>query len=638
VRGIWRRTTREEYRKEAPAWETVLDLDALGAAEGESWVWGGYSLLDEGPGKPRDLALVKLSRGGADAQVVREFSLADKAFIPPDQGGFFVPEAKSDVKYKSRDVIFVGTDFGPGSLTDSGYPRTAREWTRGTPLEQAPMVYEGQQQDVAAFVARSHERRGYVYDWQGRSITFYTSEYFLRVAERPDGPGSSEFTKLEVPEDASVGTFADQLLLFLRSEYKVSSGTFPAGSLLATPLEPFLVEPSGAAWTPLFVPSETVSLDDYSCTKNLVVLQLLDKVKSRLEAWRYSEDGSWLPASGSAQGAVADIAAVGVSAVASRESDEAWLVRSSFLEPSALYLRDLGAAEALEEPFAGGAERLKSLPHFFQSEGLEARQFEATSADGTKVPYFQVGRPGASGPTLLYGYGGFEVSLTPSYAATVGAAWLEAGGTFVEANIRGGGEFGPAWHQAALKEKRHRAYEDFEAVAKDLVGRGVTTADRLGIMGGSNGGLLVGNMLARSPELFGAVVCQVPLLDMSKYHKLLAGASWMAEYGDPDDPKQWEFIRGFSPYHTLKPGARYPPALFTTSTRDDRVHPGHARKMVRRLLEEVPGADEVYYYENIEGGHGGAADNRQRAFMKTLEYTFLWDALSRAGEQAPAKS
>ena len=272
----------------------------------------------------------------------------------------------------------------------------------------------------------------------------------------------------------------------------------------------------------------------------------------------------------------------------------------------------------------GPGERLKQLPAFFSADGLRVSQHEAVSADGTRVPYFEVARRDLSRdarhPTLLYGYGGFEVSMLPSYSASVGAAWLEPGGVYVLANIRGGGEFGPRWHQAALKANRHKAYEDFIAVAEDLIRRGVTRPAQLGIMGGSNGGLLMGNMLTRRPDLFGAIVCQVPLLDMRQYHTLLAGASWMGEYGNPDDPAEWEFIRTFSPYHNVREGVTYPPTLFTTSTRDDRVHPGHARKMVARMLEQ---RHDVLYYENIEGGHAGAADNRQAAFMSALAWTFL---------------
>jgi prolyl oligopeptidase len=362
--------------------------------------------------------------------------------------------------------------------------------------------------------------------------------------------------------------------------------------------------------------------------------QVLDDVKCELRFWRYTfpegaaTGGKW-KLERTHRGA--GVEQLGARASDANSGDEIWITSTSYTSPTTYARAEASAPQK--------AEVLKALPSFFDASGLHVQQFFATSTDGTKVPYFLVSKKAmkldGSTPTLLYGYGGFEISLTPQYIATVGVGWLEQGGAYVQANIRGGGEYGPQWHQAALKEKRHKAYEDFEAVAKDLVARGVTSAARLGCHGGSNGGLLTGNMLVRSPELFGAIVCQVPLLDMRRFNKLLAGASWMGEYGDPDDPKQWEFVQKYSPYHRLGRGVTYPPILFTTSTRDDRVHPGHARKMVKKMSELQ--AASVYYYENVEGGHGGAADNKQRAFMSTLIYSFLAKTL-RDGEIQPAAS
>lgn len=288
---------------------------------------------------------------------------------------------------------------------------------------------------------------------------------------------------------------------------------------------------------------------------------------------------------------------------------------TDFLTPTSLYYGEIGR---------GAPEKLKSLPGFFETEGLAVSQHEAKSKDGTRVPYFQVSakaiKLNGENPTVLYGYGGFEVSMTPSYSAGIGEAWLEKGGVWVVANIRGGGEFGPKWHQAALKANRNKAYEDFIAVAEDLIARRLTSTPHLGIMGGSNGGLLMGNMLTLRPDLFGAIVCQVPLLDMRRYHTLLAGASWMGEYGDPDKAEEWAFLQKYSPYHNVRKDVKYPRTLFTTSTRDDRVHPGHARKMVAKMKDQ---GHDVLYYENIEGGHGGAANNEQRAFMSALAWTFF---------------
>ncbi len=592
-RGLWRRTTLAEYRKAAPAWETVIDLDALGQAEGENWVWHGAACLQ--PAYRR--CLVSLSRGGADADVVREFDLETRRFVP---GGFTLPEAKSNVAWRDDDAIFVGTDFGPGSMTTSGYPRLVRLWRRGTPLDQAETVYEGRPDDVWAYGWRDLTR-GFEREFVARGITFYSNEMFLRR----DGA----LHRIPKPDDANASVFREWLLLELRSDWTVAGRTYPAGALVATRFDEFLA--GGRAIEVLFTPTERKSLAGFSVTRHHVIVNELDNVRNRLYVltWR---GGAWhrAPLPG-----VPAFGAVGVSAVDPEDSDAYFLTVTDFLTPTSLAYGTVGG---------GAAERLKQLPAYFDSDGLEVSQHEAVSADGTRIPYFQVARRDLSldgeHPTLLYGYGGFEVSMLPSYSASVGAAWLEQGGVYVLANIRGGGEFGPRWHQAALKASRHKAYEDFIAVAEDLLHRGVTRPRRLGIMGGSNGGLLMGNMLTLRPDLFGAIVCQVPLLDMRQYHTLLAGASWMGEYGNPDDPAEWEFIRTFSPYHNVREGVAYPPTLFTTSTRDDRVHPGHARKMVARMLAQH---HDVLYYENIEGGHAGAADNRQAAFMSALAWTFL---------------
>ena len=374
--------------------------------------------------------------------------------------------------------------------------------------------------------------------------------------------------------------------------------------------------------TVLFEPTDTCSLEARSATKNYLILSALDNVVTELRFWRYdaaATGAAWtLERTYRAEG----LDNPGVSAVDSQTDDKIWYTSSGYLQPTSLALADAASPEEREP--------MKGLPEFFSAEGLHAEQFFATSTDGTKVPYFLVSKKAmkldGSTPTLLYGYGGFEVTMTPFYNTGVGIQWLEKGYAYAVANIRGGGEYGPKWHQAALKENRNKAYEDFEAVAKDLVNRGVTTPKKLGCQGGSNGGLLTGNMLVRSPELFGAIVCQVPLLDMRRFHKLLAGASWMGEYGDPEE--EWDaFLSQYSPYHLVDEATTYPPILFTTSTRDDRVHPGHARKMVRKLLDLGKGAT-THYYENIEGGHGGAADNKQRAFMSVLAYDFLEQTLA----------
>jgi len=596
-RGLWRRATPAEYERENPGWETVLDLDALGRAEGMSWVWHGADVL-----APEDrLCLISLSPGGSDADVVREFDLVQKTFVA---GGFQLPEAKSSVTWRDADSLWVGTDFGPGSLTESGYPRTVRLWKRGTPLTSAEVVFEGQKEDVRV-VVNHDSTRGLERDFALRAPTFYTNE----VSLWRDGI----WAKVQKPDDADATPWREWIFLELRSDWSVGGERFVAGSLLVTKLTDSLTDK--AAYEALFTPSERVSFAGITPTRNHVILATLDEVKSRLAVLTPGA-GGWKrsPLAG-----LPEFGELAASAIDSDESDDYFLTVNGYLTPPSLLQGTLGK---------GAPKLLKSAPGFFDATGLAVSQHQATSRDGTRVPYFEVRREDApldgSAPTLLYAYGGFEVSLTPRYDGIVGAAWLEAGGVYVVANIRGGGEFGPKWHQAALKEHRMRCYEDVAAVARDLIARNVTSAAHLGVMGGSNGGLMVGNMITHYPQLFRAAVCAVPLLDMRRYHELLAGASWMGEYGDPDDPAQWQFIRGFSPYHNVQTGRAYPRTLFYTSTKDDRVHPGHARKMVARMQSQ---GHDVLYYENLEGGHGGAADNAQRAFMSTLAHRFLWREL-----------
>lgn len=620
VRGIWRRCSLEEYRK-PPAevnWELVLDIDALGKEEGESWVWHGKTLLDEGPEKRKVRCLIQLSPGGSDAVALREFDLDTKSFVPDAEGCFRVGACKSDASYKSRDVLLIGTDTGKeGDMTDSGYPRRIREWHRGTPLKDAEVVFECESTDIAAGSSRYYDR-GVWHDDRNRAITFYTTEYHF-VFE-------GAWRKLDVPEDIKVSTFKDSFMFELRSDWTVGGQVYNQGSLLAIPCDKFFAGDMAAAVV-LFSPSSCQSLEDKTGTLSFLVLSVLEDVKTKLMFWEYKE-GTW-QSLGSFSGL--GMESVSLQAVDSDANDELWVTIQGYTRPTSLYLSS--APELLRGNVAGSAP-LKSLPSFFKADDLEVQQFFAESSDGTKVPYFQISKKGlsldGSNVTLLYGYGGFEISLTPVYPAARGLAWFEQGGVWIDANIRGGGEYGPRWHQAALKANRNKAYEDFEAVAEDIIRRKVTSRDKLGAMGGSNGGLLVGNMLTRPKgnTLFGGIVCQVPLLDMRRFSKLLAGASWMGEYGDPDTDDWSTFLHKYSPYHNVSTEATYPQALFVTSTKDDRVHPGHARKMVAKLSGHGTAKDTTYYYENIEGGHGGAADNKQMAFMKTLEYSFLWKTLA----------
>lgn len=592
IKGVWRRTTLDEYQKPAPKWETVLDLDKLSADEKESWVW-----------KPEvcqplkgSRCLLSLSRGGGDAVVVREFDLASRSFV---KGGFTVPESKTDLHWIDRDTIFIETNMGPGSMTDSGYARQVREWKRGTPLAQSKLVYEAKADDLGAI--------GSAVFWQGgtrqiveRALTAYTSEFFLREG--------GKLTKIDLPADIKLEHGHGQLLLGPRSDWSVGGATYPQGALLAIDFAAFM---RGARnFDTLFAPTATKSLDNFAVTKNGILLNELDNVKNRLtELTR--KNGKWQRRAVDAPA----FGALGVTALDKDGSDKYFLSVTDFLTPTTLYFGELGK---------DARKPLKTLPAYFDPAPYKVEQRMATSKDGTTVPYFLVMRKDAKAdgvnPTILYGYGGFEISRKPVYSGALGEAWLKHGGVYAVANIRGGGEFGPRWHQAALKENRQKSFDDFIAVAEDLNRNKITSPRHLGIHGGSNGGLLVTAVMAQRPELFNAVLAQVPLTDMRRYHTMLAGASWMGEYGDPDDPKQWEFLSKYSPYHNVSKGKKYPRTLLTTSTRDDRVHPGHARKMMALMQEQ---GHDVLYWENTEGGHAGAADNNQMAQMHALSYTFM---------------
>ncbi|MET0547831.1 MAG: prolyl oligopeptidase family serine peptidase [Xanthomonas sp.] len=601
-RGLWRRTTLDEYRKPEPKWETVLDLDALNKAEGENWVWHGANCLR--PEYRR--CLIALSRGGADADVTREFDLSTKQWI---KDGFFRPEAKGGLSWIDADTVYLYTDFGPGSLTSSGYPRIVKQWKRGTPMSSATLVYEGKPDDM--YIAAMHDDTpGYERDFVSRTLAFYNDEMYLRGAD-------GRLTKIDVPNSANKGVHRQWLTLELRDPWTVGGTTYPAGALLVTKFDDFMAGKRN--FQVLFTPTETASLASFAWTKSRLVLNVLDDVKSRLWVLTPGE-GDWARA----PFPVGDLAfgSTSVDAVDADENDQVWLTSTDFLTPTTLMLADVQRGPQ-------SIETLKAMPSFFDASKDEIEQHFAVSKDGTKVPYFLV-RPkqlkaDGSAPTLLYAYGGFEISMTPFYSGSLGRAWLDQGGVYALANIRGGGEYGPRWHQAALKQNRHKAYEDMAAVAQDLVARKITSAKHLGVQGGSNGGLMAGNMLMQYPQLFGAVVVQVPLLDMKRYSHLLAGASWMAEYGNPDTD-DWKFIQTFSPYHLFDPKKTYPPVIFLTSTRDDRVHPGHARKMAAKMIDA---GKNVTYYENIEGGHGGAANNAQAAHMQALAYSFLWEQLSK---------
>ncbi len=591
-RGIIRRTSMAEYRKKDPAWETVLDITKLSADEKQPWVYKGVACLYPEYRK----CLISLSRGGADAVEVREFDALTKEFV---KDGFFAPESKGAVAWRDADTIYVSRDFGLGTMTKSGYPRQVREWKRGTPLAQAKTHYEAKEDDVGAGPAVTNEP-GRQYEVIRRAISTRYGEDFIRQGDK--------WVMLDTPKDAEVSTFNGMLVARVRSDWSVGGRTFKSGSLISTDLDKFLA--GGRAFDVVFEPTPKVSLQDYTVTKNYLLLDVLDNVKGRvIEARR--DSAQWRLR----EVAVPPASSISLGALDRDMGDEYWITINSFLEPTTRYLGRAGADER---------EKMKSLPAFFDAKGLEVVQYEATSRDGTRVPYFVVMRDGAKldgkNPTILYGYGGFEVSQTPAYNANIGSAWLEKGGAFALANLRGGGEFGPQWHQDARREGRQKTHDDFIAVGEDLIKRKVTLPRHLGIYGGSQGGLLVGATFTQRPDLFGAAVATVPLFDMQRYHKLLAGASWIGEYGNPDVPGDWEFISRYSPYQNVAKGKKYPKVFIATTTRDDRVHPGHARKMVAKMMEQ---GHDVLYFENVEGGHGSGSTPAQQAQFNALIYSFF---------------
>jgi prolyl oligopeptidase len=592
-RGYYRRSPLDKYLAGAPVWETVLDIDALAHEENVPWAFGGMSCLAPG----ERLCLVGLSRGGSDAREVREFDLVTKKFV---EGGFRLPEAKSSSAWVDQNTLLVSTDWGPGSLTGSGYPRTVKLWKRGTPLASATTVFEADTSDMGAWAGSYETATGM------QALVSFRPRFFEGKTSLWRG---GKLVPIDIQLDADPEFFQDQLIVYVRSAWTVGGRTWPVGAVIAMKLEDFLA--GKREFTEVVTPTATMTISGISVTRSALLVSVLDNVEGKL--WKFRRDGRrWVKSEVQAPGK----GTVGLADL-SPNSDRFFFTYSSFVQPTTLYVHEAD----------GRIREVQRLPSQFDG-NYDIEQYHAVSADGTRIPYFLVRKhlmAHAPAPTLLYGYGGFEVSLTSSYGATVGKVWLERGGNYVLANIRGGGEFGPAWHRSAQNENRQRAYDDFAAVARDLVARGITTAPQLGINGGSNGGLLMGVAMTQHPELYGAVAIDVPLLDMLRYHRLLAGASWMAEYGNPDIPEQRAWIEKYSPYQNIRPGEKYPRPLITTTTRDDRVHPGHARKMAARM--ESMGYP-VMYYENVEGGHGSGVTPEQRAKMTAVRYTYLWEQLS----------
>jgi len=595
VQGIWRRTTLADYRSASPHWTTVLDLDALSKQEHKNWVWKAVTCWS-----PEDrLCLISLSDGGEDAVLTREFDLQTDSFVA---GGFALPRAKQELAWENRDTLIVATDWGPGSMTASGYPFIVKRLRRGQTLAQAVEIYRGTPRDVAVEIAGLVDGQGNHQVVLQRGLDFFRSE--VRIVT-PHGT-----TKLNVPEKLNIdGLLQDRLILTLEEPWETGTQTIPAGSIAALDLAH--PAPPGEL---IFAPGPRQSVDDAGTTKDQVIAAVYDNVRGRAMAFAPQPNG-WtartldLPDNSSIE--LVD---------SNARDDQTFIGVTSFLQPTSLYLDDLATNAA--------PAQVKSLPAKFDASNDVVEQFEATSKDGTKIPYFLVHPKNMAlngmNPTLLYAYGGFQISETPTYSPVLGKLWLEQGRVYALANIRGGGEFGPAWHEAGLKTHRQRIYDDFAAVAQDLMTRKITDARHLGIRGGSNGGLLMGVEFTQHPELYQAVIIEVPLLDMLRFEKIAAGASWVGEYGSVSVPAERAFLAKISPYNNLKAGVAYPEPFIFTTTKDDRVGPVHARKFAAKLAElHVP----YLYYEATEGGHAAGANLREAAQESALEYTYLTEKL-----------
>jgi len=596
VRGLWRQTTLASYLTDTPQWETVLDFDKLAADEDKNWVYKGNNCF--GPDYRR--CIVNLSDGGKDAVVRREFDIIDKKFV---EGGFVTGESKGAMDWLDADTVLIGVDFGPGTMTDSGYPMIAKIWKRGQDLSDAKELMRGDKTDVGFWAGALELSSGKREIILTRSRTFYDKTYYWMAG--PD----AEPVAMPVPTKVDwQGTFKDQIIMRINEDWRGHK----SGDIISFDFNDFMKTGKIETVQTVFSPDERSSVESVGVTKSKVLMSLYRDVSGR--AYSFDWDGkAWTSAP-------LDFPAGTVSVGNTNDDEEiAFVSTENFLSPDTLWTYNTATGEA---------NKAKSLPDWFDASAMIAEQNFATSKDGTKVPYFTVRRKdvplSGDAPTLLYGYGGFKVSLTPSYSAVRGKLWIERGGVYVLANIRGGGEYGPKWHQAGLKTERQRIYDDFIAVAEDLIDRKITSPQHLGIEGGSNGGLLMGVMATQRPDLFNAVVCAVPLLDMMRYHTLLAGASWMGEYGDPADPVEGAFLKSISPYHNVKADVDYPEVFFVTSTKDDRVHPGHARKMAARF-EDL--GHDFLYYENIDGGHSASANLKESAKRLALQHTYLWQKL-----------
>jgi prolyl oligopeptidase len=601
VRGLLRRTSLDEYSKPQPEWEDLLSIDNLSTLEEKNWVYKGSECLNDN----YDRCLLSLSDGGKDSVEIREWDHSIQSFV---KNGFVISNAKSGVSWKDVDNINIATTWGEGSVTESGYPFIIKSLQRGQNLKEAKLVFEGKKTDVGVwpFSIKFNERS---LNMVVRAETFFESEYFWL----PDD--GRQAIKLPLPKKVSVeGVFKGQLVLSLKQEWSPQSvekdveKVFESGDLVSFDFEHWLHKQEIKGLQMVYHPDKRSTIDGVSITKNKLVLTLLENVVSNVYIYDFNDKWS------NVKLAMPENGSMSVSS-ANQNSDIIFINQESFVAPDTLFKVDVNKTVIAA---------IKSIPARFDASNIVVEQFQTSSKDGEKIPYFVVRQKDikfdGNNPTIQYAYGGFQVSLKPSYSGLLGKNWLEQGGVYVLANIRGGGEFGPNWHQAGLKTKRQVIYDDMIAVGEDIITKKITSAKRLGIMGGSNGGLLMGVMYTQRPDLWNAVVCQVPLLDMLRYHKLLAGASWVGEYGSPDIAEERAFLESTSPVHNIDPNGVYPSIMFVTSTKDDRVHPGHARKMAY-LLEQH--GHDFEYYENIDGGHSASANLKERAKRTALEYTFL---------------
>jgi prolyl oligopeptidase len=592
-RGIWRRCLLTNYNNGKYNWETLIDVDKLSKKDGIKWVFKGVTGLYPDFKK----FLISLSNGGGDAVYTKEFDVDKKQFI---KDGFNIDESKGSATYVDKNTLCVSSDFGEGTMTSSGYPRQTKLWKRGTLLKNAQLIYEGDSTDVAAWSGMLRDdKKNYI--MVTKAITFFTTKNMIWM--------DNKMITLDVPEDCSVkGILQNQLIVHLKSDWTVDSKTYKTGTLITLNFTELLK--GNKDIYVIVAPDKFSSLSEsYATTKNRLLIILLTDVTSQMYSYVFT-NGKWMHQKVKAP----ELGTIGI-ITADDVTDQYFFVFENFINPSTLYFADASK---------NTSKAIKSLPAYFDASKYEVQQFKAKSKDGTMIPYFMVSaknmKYNGANPTLIEAYGGYEVSYVPYYLSTSGSAWLDKGGVSIIANIRGGGEYGPQWHQDGMKEKRQNVFDDLYAVSEDVIARKITSPKHLGVLGGSNGGLLVGVAFTQRPDLYNAVVCAVPLLDMQRYNKLLAGASWMGEYGNPDVPEEWEYLKKYSPYHNVKEGMNYPEVFFTTSTRDDRVHPGHARKMVAKMNDM---GYKTYYYENTEGGHAGSSTPEQRAKSEALTFSYL---------------